>query len=90
MSERHDELLGLVTLWTAAVATLLVAVRSGSFVLVLLALPLFLMARRLTVLHGARRPREPRADGGRELPVARVTRLRPRSTPAPERRSTAA
>ena len=90
MQRRADELRSLATLWTAALATLLVAIRGGSLVLVLLALPLVLAAGRMTVLRSQRHPRVSHTSTERTEPLARVVRLRPRTRPTPQRRSTAA
>jgi len=90
MQRRVDELRSLATLWTAALATLVVAIRGGSLVLVVLALPLVLAAGRMTVLRSRRHSRVSHRSTERTEPLARVVRLRPRVRPTSQRRSTAA
>ena len=86
MDRRAEATAGLATLWTASIATMVVAIRGGSIVLVVLALPLLAVAVRATRLQ-ARRVRKPTA-----VPeaTARVTRLRPRPRSVRAPRSSAA
>lgn len=95
MLERYEEHLALATIWTAALATLALALRGGSALLVVMALPLMVAASRVTWLQTRRRPRK-RRHGASMAPVARVIRLRSASgstaepSPTAERRPTAA
>ena len=97
MGER-DALTGLATLWTSALATLVVAVRGGELLLVLTALPLLAVACRVTRLHARRvgmlrSPRRARATSApmrRRATPARQTPRQPRPRVARAPRSSAA
>jgi hypothetical protein len=91
VTRRHDDIMGLATLWLAAVATIGVALRGGSVLLALLALPLLGVAVRMTLLERRRvRPMKPTPRHCATHTGARVIRIRANPPATRPRRSTAA
>jgi hypothetical protein len=89
MFERSEEHRVVAATWTAALATLVVSLRGGSVLLLVMSLTLAIAASRVTWLQTRRRQRA-RRQGAPSAPVARVTRLRPRTNPGASRGQSAA